>query len=121
MLDQEQVMARSINKCKCFSNEALEDSGCSFQNSKQPHTNSAKSNLSQSTVPLGENRKLFGSEAPAFFLERSWSREGISANSHGRLGDEDALGAIADQSFVKEDGGLAAMASEAGDETFVFS
>ena len=55
-------------------------------------------------MPLGENRKLFGSEAPAFFLERSWSGEGISANSDGKLGDEDALGAIADRSFVKEDG-----------------
>ena len=42
-------------------------------------------------------------------------------NSDGRLGDEDALGAIADRSFVKEDGGVAATASEAGDETFAFS
>ena len=42
-------------------------------------------------------------------------------NSDGRLGDEDALGAIADCSFVKEDGGVAATASEAGDKMFVFS
>ena len=44
-----------------------------------------------------------------------------SANSDGRLGEEDALGAMAARSFVKEDGGVAATASEAGDETFAFS
>ena len=44
-----------------------------------------------------------------------------SANSDGRHGDEDALGTIANRSFVKEDGGVAATASEAGDETFAFS
>lgn len=58
---------------------------------------------------------------PAFFLEQSWSRERISANSDGRHGDEDVLGTIADRSFVKEDGGVAATASEAGDKTFAFS
>ena len=45
----------------------------------------------------------------------------MSANLDGRLGDVDALGAIADQSFVKENGGVAATASEAGDETFALS
>ena len=45
----------------------------------------------------------------------------MSANLDGRLGDVDALGAIAERSFVKENGGVAAMASEAGDETFAFT
>ena len=53
---------------------------------------------------------------PAFFLERSWSREGILTTSAGRPGEEAAVGAMADRNFVKADGGVVTIASEAGDK-----
>lgn len=58
---------------------------------------------------------------PPFFLERSWSREGISETSDGRPGEEAAVDAMADCNFVKADGGVVATASEPGDEMLVLS
>jgi len=62
------------------------------------------SNLSHSTAPLEEKRKLFGREAPVFFLDESWSREGILAPSDGKPGEEAVVGAMANRNFVKADG-----------------
>jgi len=68
-----------------------------------------------STVPLEEKRKFFGSEAPAFFLKRSWSREGISATFDGRPGEEAAVSAMANCNIVRADEIVVTTVSEAGD------
>ena len=114
-------MARSISKCKCLNSGAFADSGCSLQNSRQLHTNSANSNLSYSTVPIEEKRKLCGNEAPVFFLEQSWSSEGKLATSNGRPGEEAAVGAMANCNFFKVNGGVVETASETGEGILTLS